>query len=213
MDAEKFLKEEIPYSIRQRLIGTISRAYADTENLKTMDASFTSKKGNETLTYIRNLKVEEKIKSEIENGFLPFSYNECKNCAENCTHYEFETNNSIITVSRVSKEGELPRKAKYRENLSFNNQISFFDLNVKVENGSSKKHMLLTHVCKDDKLQSLILGIPSSDGKSWEYKLNLLKELNVILNNDEELPENILKIINKNNQYVNKSKGKSISCI
>ena len=33
----------------------------------------------------KKLQREEKIKSEIENGFLPFSYNECKNCAENCT--------------------------------------------------------------------------------------------------------------------------------
>ena len=39
MEAEKFLKNEIPYNIRQKLIGTFSRAYADTENLKISDVS------------------------------------------------------------------------------------------------------------------------------------------------------------------------------
>ena len=190
MNAEKFLKDEIPYNVRQKLIGTFSRAYADTENLKLSDPAFTSQKGDETLTYIRNLKVEEQIKNEIENKFLPFKYNECKNCAENCTHYEFETENAIITVSRVSKENMMPRKAKFRENLSFNNQISLFD----TEKNPNKKHILLTHVCEDGKLQRLMLGIPSADGKTWEYNLNLLKELSVIKNNDEELPDNTLKI-------------------
>lgn len=190
MNAEKFLKDEIPYNVRQKLIGTFSRAYADTENLKLSDPAFTSQKGDETLTYIRNLKVEEQIKNEIENKFLPFKYNECKNCAENCTHYEFETENAIITVSRVSKENMMPRKAKFRENLSFNNQISLFD----TEKNPNKKHILLTHVCEDGKLQSLMLGIPSADGKTWEYNLNLFKELSVIKNNDEELPDNTLKI-------------------
>lgn len=190
MNAEKFLKDEIPYNVRQKLIGTFSRAYADTENLKLSDPAFTSQKGDETLTYIRDLKVEEQIKNEIENKFLPFKYNECKNCAENCTHYEFETENAIITVSRVSKENMMPRKAKFRENLSFNNQISLFD----TEKNPNKKHILLTHVCEDGKLQSLMLGIPSADGKTWEYNLNLLKELSVIKNNDEELPDNTLKI-------------------
>ena len=76
MEAEKFLKKEIPYNIRQKLIGTFSRAYADTENLKLSDPAFTSQKGDETLTYIRNLKVEEQIKNEIENRFLPFTYND-----------------------------------------------------------------------------------------------------------------------------------------
>ncbi len=190
MEAEKFLKKEIPYNIRQKLIGTFSRAYADTENLKLSDSAFTSQKGDETLTYIRNLKVEEQIKNEIESRFLPFKCNECKNCAENCTHYEFETRNAIITVSKVSKENMMPRKAKYRENLSFNNQISLFDM----EESSNKKHILLTHVCEDGKLQSLMLGIPSADGKTWEYNLNLLKEMNVIKNNDEELPDNTLRI-------------------
>ena len=190
MNAEKFLKDEIPYNVRQKLIGTFSRAYADTENLKLSDPAFTSQKGDETLTYIRNLKVEEQIRNEIENRFLPFKYNECKNCAENCTHYEFETENAIITVSRVSKENMMPRKAKFRENLSFNNQISLFD----TEKNPNKKHILLTHVCEDGKLQSLMLGIPSADGKTWEYNLNLLKELSVIKNNDEELPDNTLKI-------------------
>lgn len=190
MEAEKFLKNEIPYNVRQKLIGTFSRAYADTENLKLSDSAFTSQKGDETLTYIRNLKVEEQIKNEIENRFLPFKYNECKNCAENCTHYEFQTENAIITVSRVSKENMMPRKAKFRENLSFNNQISLFDM----EENPNKKHILLTHVCEDGKLQSLMLGIPSVDGKTWECNLNLLKELSVIKNNDEELPDNTLKI-------------------
>ena len=190
MEAEKFLKKEIPYNIRQKLIGTFSRAYADTENLKLSDSAFTSQKGDETLTYIRNLKVEEQIKNEIESRFLPFKCNECQNCAENCTHYEFETRNAIITVSKVSKENMMPRKAKYRENLSFNNQISLFDM----EESSNKKHILLTHVCEDGKLQSLMLGIPSADGKTWEYNLNLLKEMNVIKNNDEELPDNTLRI-------------------
>ena len=114
MNAEKFLKDEIPYNVRQKLIGTFSRAYADTENLKLSDPAFTSQKGDETLTYIRNLKVEEQIKNEIENRFLPFTYNECKNCAENCTHYEFETENAIITFFRLSKENMMPRKAKFR---------------------------------------------------------------------------------------------------
>lgn len=190
MEAETFLKNEIPYNVRQKLIGTFSRAYADTENLKLSDPAFTSQKGDETLTYIRNLKVEEQIKDEIENGFLPFKCNECKNCAENCTHYEFETENAIITVSRVSKENIMPRKARFRENLSFNNQISLFNM----EENYNKKHILLTHVCEDGKLQSLMLGIPSADGKTWEYNLNLLKELSIIKNNDEELPDNTLKI-------------------
>jgi len=190
MNAENFLKSEIPYGIRQKLIGTFSRAYADTENLKLADTAFNSEKGNETLTYIRNLKVEEQIRSEIESNFLPFDYNECKNCAENCTHYEFETNNAIITVSRVTKENMMPRKAKYRENLSFNNQISFFD----EEETNGKKHILLTHVCEDGKLKHLMLGIPSSDGRTWEYNLDLLKELTVIKTNDEELPDNTLKV-------------------
>ncbi len=190
MNAEEFLKNEIPYGVRQKLIGTFSRAYADTENLKLSDSAFNSEKGNETLTYIRNLKVEEQIKNEVDNKFLPFTYNECKNCAENCTHYEFETNNAIITVSRVSKEDKMPRKAKFRENLSFNNQISLFD----IEETYNKKHILLTHVCEDGKLQSLMLGIPSADGKTWEYNLNLLKELNIIKSNNEELPTNTLKI-------------------
>lgn len=190
MDAETFLKDEIPYNVRQKLIGTFSRAYADTENLKLSDPAFTSQKGDETLTYIRNLKVEEQIKNEIESGFLPFKYNECKNCAENCTHYEFETQNAIVTVSRVSKENMMPRKAKFRENLSFNNQISLFD----TEENSNKKHILLTHVCEDGKLQSLMLGIPSTDGKTWECNLSLLKEVSVIKSSDEELPDNTLKI-------------------
>lgn len=69
MNAEKFLENEIPYGVRQKLIGTLSRAYADTENLKLSDSAFNSNKGNETLTYIRNLKVEEQIKNEIESYF------------------------------------------------------------------------------------------------------------------------------------------------
>lgn len=190
MNAENFLKKEIPYNIRQRLIGTFHRAYADTENLKFSDSAFNSEKGEETLTIIRNLKVEEQIKSEIQNKFLPFEYNECKNCAENCTHYEFETDNAIITVSRVNKENMLPRKARFRENLSFNNQISLFE----IEETPNKKHILLTHVCEDGMLQSLMLGIPSADGKTWEYNLNLLKELNIVENTNEELPEDTLKI-------------------
>lgn len=191
MNVEKFLKNEIPYGVRQKLIGTLSRAYADTENLKLSDSAFNSNKGNETLTYIRNLKVEEQIKNEIESYFLPFEYKECKNYAENCTHYEFETKNAIITVSRVQKENMMPRKAIFRENLSFNNQISLFD---DEEEMTSKKHILLTHVCEDDKLKSLMLGIPSVDGKTWEYNLNLLKEFNVIENTEEELPATTLKI-------------------
>lgn len=191
MNAEKFLKNEIPYGVRQKLIGTLSRAYADTENLKLSDSAFNSNKGNETLTYIRNLKVEEQIKNEIENNFLPFEYKECKNYAENCTHYEFGTKNAIVTVSRVQKENMLPRKAIFRENLSFNNQISLFD---DEEETTSKKHILLTHVCEDGKLKSLMLGIPSVDGKTWEYNLNLLKEFNVIENTEEELPATTLRI-------------------
>ncbi len=189
MDAENFLKNEVQYKVRRNLIGTVSRAYADTLNLKTADSAFNSKKGEETLTLVRNLKVEEQIKSEIEKGFLPFLYKEKKNCADNCTHYEYETENAIITVSRVTKENEMPRKAKFRENLSFNNQICIFDDEDKI----SKKHILITHVCEDDQLKCLMLGIPSADGRTWECNFNLLKELQVITTNDEDLPDNTIK--------------------
>lgn len=191
MTAEEFIKNEITYETRQKLIGTFSRAYADTSNLKISDLAFTSEKGKETLVLVRNLKVEEQIKAEIDNKFLPFKYKECKNYADNCTHYEFETENSIITVSRVKRENQMPRRAIYRENLSFNNQMSWFE---EEEEKNEKKHILLTHVCEDDKLKSLMLGIPSSDGKTWECNFNLLKELNVMTNTEEELPAGTLKI-------------------
>lgn len=191
MTAEEFIKNEITYETRQKLIGTFSRAYADTSNLKISDLAFTSEKGKETLVLVRNLKVEEQIKAEIDNKFLPFKYKECKNYADNCTHYEFETENAIITVSRVKRENQMPRRAIYRENLSFNNQISWFE---EEEDKKEKKHILLTHVCEDDKLKLLMLGIPSSDGKTWECNFDLLKELNVITNTEDELPAGTLKI-------------------
>lgn len=190
MNAENFLKNEVPYKVRRNLEGTFSRAYADTRNLKLADSAFSSRKGEETLTFVRNLKVEEQIKTEIDKGFLPFSYTEKKNCADNCTHYEYETENAVITVSRVTKENEMPRKAKFRENLSFNNQISLFD----DEDIKSKKHIIITHVSEEDQLKCLMIGIPSADGRTWECNFNLLKELQIITTNDEDLPDNTIKI-------------------
>lgn len=190
MNAETFLKNEIEYKTRQRLIGAFSRAYAGTENLKYMDSSFDCQKGKEALVAVRNLKVETQIRDEANGGFLPFECKEEKNCAENCTHYEFLTENAVITVSRVLEKYQLPRKAKYRENLSFNNQISLFEQNTTDE----KKHILMTHTGKDGILESLVIGIPAADGKSWEYCMNLLEEPVIMQNTEEKLPENIYKV-------------------
>lgn len=191
MNAEKFLKSEIDYKVRQRIIGAVSRAYTDTEKLCLIDSSFECQKGQEALTIVRNLKVETQLRDEAKSGFLPFQCKEAKNCADNCTHHEFYTDNAVITVSRVKEENNLPRKAKYRENLSFNNQMSLFDMG---EDSDGRKHILLTHMESGGKLKSLVLGIPSSDGKSWEYKINLLKEITIVENEEETLPNNTLKI-------------------
>lgn len=195
MNAEKFLKAEISYPTRQKLVSAVTRACNDTMKLKDIDQSFDCQKGEETLKIVRNLKIETQIRDESQKGLLPFEAIEKRNCANNCTHYEFNTNGAIITISAVDMIGGLPRKAKYRENLSLNNQISLFDFENDFESDfEDKKHILLTHYEENGILKGAFLGVPSADGKTWKYNLNLLEELKVIDDVEEKLPNNLLKI-------------------
>ena len=199
MIAENILKKEYNNATRRKLLSIMNLAYSNTERIQLSERGFYTERGKETLIYVRNLLVETQIKEAIDSHSLNMKYVECKNAADNCSHFEFETENTIMTVSRVNRKYALPRKAVYRENLSCNNgQISLFD---EEENFKYKIHVLLTHVSNENNLSSIILGIPSANGKYWEASIDLLKELDIIVDNtNEEIPRNLYKTkkINEN---------------
>ena len=195
MLAEDFLKQEYSYNTRQKLLSSLSIAYDEANNIKLSNPGFTTKKGEETLIPIRNLLAETQIKQNIDSRFLlNLEYHECKNYAQNCNHFEFISKNAIMTVSRVNEKEKLPRGAIYRENLSLNNgQLSLFD--NENDESNDKKHILLTHGCKENKLSFAILGVPTADGKAWAYSIDLLNEPYIISDNTEdEFPTNVYKI-------------------
>jgi hypothetical protein len=193
IDGKKFLRSEYPTKTRNQFVPAIRRAYALVKEIQQQNDFLNWKVGFDFIPHLRNVAVEFEFKRLIDKGVLDLGYRIATNHSKNCHHIEIITDNCVMTVSHVQNKIAAPRKAIYRSNLSFNNQMSIFDL-LGFENDTydiGKNYSILTHGGLDaNKMPKYInLGLPNSEIKQWFELIDLTIEPQVLVIPEEVITE------------------------
>lgn len=193
--AEEVLHNELPLSVRSGFVPIVSRAYELTNQLIGQHDFLQWSVGYDIVPIIRRVIIEHQFKKMIDKGMLPLTYEIKSNRIDNCNHIEIRTlGNGILTISQVRHYKKLPRKAFFRENLSYNNlrfiQIPIFEDEQKIEEPKptvQEHYILLTHGYSGDKPSFVFLGMPKPKANGWLTRINLLDEPAKIITPIEEI--------------------------
>jgi len=193
IDGVKFLKKEFPIKERAQFVPAVKRAYSLVNELAQQNDFLNWKVGRDVLPYLRNAAVEFEFKRLIDNGLLDLRYKVAMNRRRNCHHIEIITDKCIMTISQVQSKYSVPRKAEFRSNLSFSNQLSLFSITDFFPDSfyEDKYYAILTHGCgnnQNSRMPEFIsLGLPCPDVKQWAEIIDLTAEPHAV-----DVPEEVI---------------------
>lgn len=184
-----FLKDEFPIRERTQFVPAVRRAYSLIKEISQQNDFLNWKVGRDLLPYLRNAAVEFEFKRLIDKGALNYKYRISMNQRRNCNHLEIISPNCVLTISHVPRKIAVPRKALFRSNLSFINQMSIFSILGLQDDDicEDKYYAIMTHGGSTRSLsvpEFVNLGLPCTDVKEWAEILDLTSEPYVI-----EIPE------------------------
>lgn len=186
IDGVKFLRKEFPTKDRAQFVPAVKRAYSLINELAQQNDFLNWKVGTDIFPYLRNAAVEFEFKRLIDNGLLDLRYRIAMNSRRNCHHIEIVADTCILTISQVQAKTSVPRKAIYRSNLSFSNQLTLFTTpDFSPDNfNEDKYYAILTHGCRDTQNsrmpEFISLGLPYPDVKRWAQVIDLTAEPHAI---------------------------------
>ncbi|PYG90124.1 hypothetical protein LY28_00004 [Ruminiclostridium sufflavum DSM 19573] len=161
---KELLEQDFPRKIRTEFVRTIKQSYKIVKVLEGDWDYLGSVLGKNIITSFSNVVVECEFMRKIDEGELPFTYKILSNKASTHFHTEFLSKNFIFTISQIDKNGKLPRKAEFRINNSFNNQLPLL---VEKESFSEQYYAILTHGKYIKGLSFSNLGIPDEKNGRW----------------------------------------------
>lgn len=132
-------------------------------------------RGNDVRPLIINALMDYYLKECCEHGEIPFFVEEHTNSRKNSPYYLFCGDKICFTVSRVRKNGDIPREADFRDKFIMNNdQLSLFP---DLESGYKKDgvYAILTHG-GTSALDFMRFGIPRVIGEK-PYKYTWIENL------------------------------------
>lgn len=132
-------------------------------------------RGKDVRPLIVNALMDYYLKECCEHGELPFSVEEHTNSRNNSPYYLFVGKNIWFTVSRVRKNGDVPREADFRDTFTMNNdQLSLFP-GLEPECKKDGVYAILTHG-GNRTLDFMRFGIPRVIGEK-PYKYTWIENL------------------------------------
>lgn len=178
INVEKFINQEMPKSVRRKVVPAIEHAY-DLVDACLEDVSFFNWDiGKKHRGYLDNIAVQYILYQEAKNGGLGNVTAEVlPNSRRSAYHVELKTENVIICINRAGSRNTTARQARYRSLLQMNNQLrwTFGEQQIEEEPG----YLELTHNRNDGKVDFVNLGIPDGKGK-WYNRIDLSKELHLV---------------------------------
>lgn len=183
-DSTEFIKGEYPSTVRSQFVPMVSRAYSVVEQLMTDNEILNWSIGNNMRGYLINTAVEYEFKRMIESGRLPLSYRIGSNLRKNHQHIEVCSNHSILTISQMKNSNKPPRKAYFRANLGYSNQLMMQFLEDDIKVIDSPLYIVLTHGSKHGNLEFVNLGMPQPHLNTWISCIELMQEPQLIENTE-----------------------------
>ncbi|WLR52426.1 hypothetical protein LC040_05870 [Bacillus tianshenii] len=189
LNAEKFIKKEVPYKVRAQFIPLIHKAY-DLAYKALEEYPFLGWKiGEYHIGYLKHIAVQYVLKNGVDRGELPFNYTIEYNSNKTYPFLQLHTENAKITVSQTTTPNKIARPAFFRKKLQLANQL-YWDLweeeevNTKLE----PKYLLLTHGYGNREPAFINLGMPGKN--NWIDRINILEEPRLIkLENEDRAKE------------------------
>jgi hypothetical protein len=180
------LATEYPITIRNKFRRNMMIAYdvAD-EFMESGHPMLKCESGKELKPHIRRVEVDFLFQTLIENENLGLTCRFRKNVANNCSHIEIYSENTILTINYIQYKRGMARNAKFRKFLADGTQLEFFyetDENIRNDH---KEYAQLIYG-GDKSLDFIILGIPDLINKTWNYKISLLDDPFIIKENPPE---------------------------
>lgn len=197
-DPKKLLESEYPIEIRKKIRPAVNHAYKMV-NILSEDEEWISWVGaKDLLVHLRIFAVQFKITELIDDGELPsrFHYKIARNVADNCSHVEIVSDRSVMTISHVSGEKQIPRRAEFRANKGISNQM-VLDLGLEefTRRTTDRFYVLLTHGGSDNP-EFVNIGIPDAFVQTWVHRINLLKEPHLLPVTDSEKIQDPRELMN-----------------
>lgn len=185
INGREFLEKEFPIKERSQLVPAVKRAYSLINELVQQNDFLNWKVGSDILPYLRNAAVEFEFKRLIDKKLLNLKYRIAMNTRRNCHHIEVITNQCIMTISQVPSKTSIPRKAIFRSNLSFSNQLSLLSIpGFYPEKEEDKYYVILTHGCEDSQNSKtpefVTLGLPYPNVLRWAETIDLIAEPHIV---------------------------------
>lgn len=197
--AKNLIENDFPIEVRCKLAASIKQAYEYLEDLKNDLEILQIASSKNHFSRIRNLVVDLILKKDIDNGIISFDYEFMNNEANNHKHIEVKSDNFIMTVSQVNNKNQLPRDAKFRNNLGLCNQMQFNFNNRFLHDLSpvNTYYILLTHGSNSMDPEFINLGVPDVVNKKWIKRFDILDELyrsNIERKDNEDRKDQLVKL-------------------
>lgn len=185
-NGREILQQDFPRKVRTEFVRTIKQSYKIVKQLEGEWDYLSSVLGKNIITPFSNVVVECEFMRKIDIGELPYTYRIVPNTAKSHYHIEILSQNLVLTISQINKDGKLPRKAEFRINNSLSNQLPLLD---EIEFSESPYYAILTHGKYVEGLNFVNLGIPDAINGKWldNSIMRLIKEPYIVAEPEADL--------------------------
>lgn len=179
METKLMIQDQLTAQEQKNIVAAGFLAYQTTDEIMCGEGSILTltQRGKNVRPLIVNAAMDFFLKDFCDAGDLPFSVEERTNSRNNSPYYLFIGKHIWFTVSRVRKNGDVPREAEFRDTFTMNNdQLSLFPW-LEPEGKENGVYAILTHG-GNRTLDFMQLGIPRAIGEkpckyTWIKKLPL----------------------------------------
>lgn len=195
------VSENFPYEVRRFFVPAVHKGYRLFSALVETTSFLSGFVGKNIYPYLLNVAVEFAIEEAILINKLPIRVDRVINPKNGHRRLELVTPHAIMTISRVKKEKEVPRRAVFRTQRSMNNdQLTILDDFFGELNPEQPYYFILTHGVKESVSvgslpEFVCLGAPEVGVRKWIDQIPLHKEpYEIILPKEEHIEESLPKL-------------------
>jgi hypothetical protein len=179
MNADDFINEELPASDRALFPKQFAAAYKAASDLIKSTPFLKCPPVQMAAGHITAWAVDFAISQLIESGQWKVEHYEWPHFKNRTGQYlRIQTKKSVLTINQLADTSEQPRKAVFRTNAAYDNQL--FLMPPEVPSIAGKPHILLIHGYKD--LRFIHAAMPNPEkAPAWlGMTRNLLDEIRVV---------------------------------
>lgn len=166
MKIKDMIRDQLTVQEQRNMVAAGFLAYQTTDEIMCGEGSILTltRRGKNVRPLILNATMDFFLKDFCDAGDLPFSVEERTNSRNNSPYYLFIGKNIWFTVSRVRKNGDVPREADFRDMFTMNNdQLSLFP-GLEPECQKDGIYAILTHG-GNRTLEFMRFGVPRAIGE------------------------------------------------